>query len=280
MTSNDELEHAAPSEEEMRKLLKPCCTPDQVIGVLKKSYVGNGEQNVRIVKELESYDDKNYWVDINGTHYLVKVHNGVESNDLKELLKESSHEKSVIHLQNTMMEHLSSAGISTSRPQNTLASEPSTPTPACFYPLPVVSREHSPCEVVVRLLRWVPGRTMASLKMLPLESIADAGCFLGRLRDKLDLLEADKLVAAKRYHQWDGKNTRDLAEFVDCIKDERKRNMVTSILDAFQTELIDSGVADTFPQALIHGDYNDANILMDENSRVSGVIDFGDSVHR
>jgi len=29
-----------------------------------------------------------------------------------------------------------------------------------------------------------------------------------------------------------------------------------------------------------HGDFNDANILVDEDFHVSGVIDFGDSVER
>lgn len=48
------------SDEEMRKLLKPKPTADQVAEALRKSYAQTG-QEVKIVKELESYDDHNYW---------------------------------------------------------------------------------------------------------------------------------------------------------------------------------------------------------------------------
>jgi Ser/Thr protein kinase RdoA (MazF antagonist) len=267
-----------PSDEEMRKLLKPNPSEDQVVAALKESYAESG-QEVKIVKELESYDDKNFWVEINGTPFLAKVHNGVESKDFLKLWKEeSAFNKSVIHLQNAIMEHLNNHGISSSKPQKPIVGD--SPTPASVHSLPVVSAEHSPCELVVRLLAWVPGRTMESFKTLPLETLADAGRFLGKLSHTLSSLESDEFVAAKRYHQWDGKNTQDLKNFVDCIKDPRRRSMVESVVQAFTTDLIDSKVAEQFPKSLIHGDFNDANILLDDDCLVSGVIDFGDSVER
>ena len=274
MASNNNEE---PSDEEMRKLLKPNPSADQVVQVLLKSYV-EPEQQVKIVKELESYDDKNYWVEIDGTPYLVKVHNGVESKDLKKLVDDGSHQKSVIHMQNAIMDHLSNNGVSTSKPQAPL--EGGLPTAATFHSLPVVSEAHSPYNLVVRLLAWVPGRTLESCKILPLETLADAGRFLGRLSHTLDSLDTKDMDAARRYHQWDGKNTADLKNFVDCIKDVRRKEMVESVLEAFQKELIDSKAAESFPKSLIHGDFNDANILVNKDFLVSGVIDFGDSVER
>ena len=56
--------------------------------------------------------------------------------------------------------------------------------------------------------------------------------------------------------------------------------MVESVLHAFQEDIIDSKVSEEFPKSFIHGDFNDANILLDGDFRVSGVIDFGDSVER
>lgn len=56
--------------------------------------------------------------------------------------------------------------------------------------------------------------------------------------------------------------------------------MVESVLKAFDQELIQSGVADSFRIGINHGDYNDANILMNSSFEVTGVIDFGDSVER
>ena len=135
---------------------------------------------------------------------------------------------------------------------------------------------------------------MSSVKLLPIESLADAGRFLGRIDKALDNLVPDDdktclrdeslLVAARRYHQWDGKNTLGLRNFVHYIKDERRRKLVESILDAFQKEIIDSKVGESFRKGVNHADYNDANILTlmssDGNLHVSGVIDFGDSVER
>ena len=56
--------------------------------------------------------------------------------------------------------------------------------------------------------------------------------------------------------------------------------MVESVIGSFREELIDSGDAEELPVGLIHADFNDANILLDEQCRVSGVIDFGDTVER
>eukprot|EP00980_Cylindrotheca_fusiformis_P017910 scaffold5682_cov140-Cylindrotheca_fusiformis.AAC.21 len=61
-----------PSDEEMRKLLLPKPSNEQLIAALTKSFAKAG-QDVKIVKELESYDDKNFWVSIDGTNYLAKL---------------------------------------------------------------------------------------------------------------------------------------------------------------------------------------------------------------
>ena len=122
---------------------------------------------------------------------------------------------------------------------------------------------------------------MSSFEMLPLEALANAGRFLGGVSKSLDLLTTgEELKAAKRFHQWDGKNTLEIRPFLKYIDDHRRRSMVESILESFKSELIDTKVAQQFPKALIHGDFNDANVLLNEQFCVSGVIDFGDSVER
>lgn len=60
-----------PSDEEMRKRLRPDPSDEQLIQAVTKGFAKPG-QKVTIVKKLESYDDKNFWVDIDGTHYLAK----------------------------------------------------------------------------------------------------------------------------------------------------------------------------------------------------------------
>ena len=287
------IESNSNSEEEiLRKKLKPNPTVEQVLDVVRTHFCdGKEDVDIKLKKELESYDDRNLWITVDGVDYVAKVHNGVESRDLIQYLKddhatgdnaEEDYRKSAIHLQNSIMTHLNDCGIITNKPQKPKPTEKGNTLPVAVVSLPVHSSEDSPTPLVVRLLGWVGGRPMSSFQMLPIEGLADAGRFLGGLSVALSSLpNADRLDAAKRYHQWDGKNTADLRNFVKYVNDDRKRSIVESIIDAFQTDILDNKVGETsFEKSLIHGDFNDANFLLDDDFRVSGVIDFGDSVER
>jgi hypothetical protein len=137
------------------------------------------------------------------------------------------------------------------------------------------------------------------MKMLPLECLADAGRQLGRIDKALDRLypvvryptatkqdssadsfDGSLLEAARRFHQWDGKNTAELSKFTHCIVDAKRRLLVESVIDTFCSTLLESGVSKQFRKGVNHGDYNDANVLLDDDFHVTGVIDFGDSVER
>jgi Ser/Thr protein kinase RdoA (MazF antagonist) len=139
---------------------------------------------------------------------------------------------------------------------------------------------------------------MADMKLLPLECLADAGRLLGKIDKSLDLLTPHKLrqdqqqqhdelnldesllTAARRFHQWDGKNTAELRSFTHCVTDDKRRRLVESVIDAFSSTLLETGVAKEFRKGINHGDFNDANVLLDGDFQVTGVIDFGDSVER
>ena len=277
------------SDEQMRKLLKPKVPEERIIQIIKSHFALDG-QSVIIIKEMDSYDDQNFYVQIGDKHYLFKVHNGVESNDLSNALQKANGDyykkgsmTSCIHLQNAIIDTLTRHNITTTasvRPHGS-----STP-PLTVYPLPVVSEKHSPCNLVCRLLTWVPGQPMASVKLLPLETLADAGRFLGRMHQALDTIpaqdsgvnDASLLIPARRYHQWDGKNTVDLRSYLSYITNEKRRGLVASVLDAFQTQILDASV--NFRKGINHADFNDANIILGDDLLVMGVIDFGDSVER
>ena len=291
------------SEEELRKLLKPSPSEDDAVEVLKKSYA-SGNQTVKIVKQLESYDDVNYLVHIDDCPYLFKIHNGVESTDFTKVLEEAGGDyyapgkmNSVIHFQNALMELLSDHNIPTPVPQHPKTSKNGDKIPPLkVHSLPVVSREHSPCQLVVRLLSWIPGRPMSSIRFLPLEALANAGRCLGKVDKTLDLLtdnafsskrdgtlakyDSSLLKPARRFHQWDGKNTVELRSFTHCIANEKRRHMVESIIDTFEKDILKSGVASEFRIGVNHADFNDANILVDQDLHIVGVIDFGDSLER
>lgn len=217
-------------EEILRKRLKPTPTVEEVIDVIRKYYYfndhdGDRRVDIQVVKELDSYDDYNLWVTVDGENFLVKVHNGVESRDMLQHLESNNNDdndddekedyrKSAIYLQHAIMVHLNDSGITTNKPRivkrapAALANNSSNfkmPSPVAFVSssLPVVSSEESPTLLVVRLLSWVDGKPMSSSPILPIELLADAGRFLGRLGKALSSLpDRDHLIASQRYHQW------------------------------------------------------------------------------
>lgn len=70
-----------------------------------------------------------------------------------------------------------------------------------------------------------------------------------------------------------------LEEFVYVVN-EAHRGMVEEIIKQFQQEVLDR--MDEFPKQIIHGDFNEQNILVSKNAssgdfKVIGFIDFGDS---
>lgn len=66
------------TDEERRKLLKPKVTPEEALSVLYEFYTSEGQQP-EVARELDSYDDVNFLVKIDGEKALLKIHNGVES---------------------------------------------------------------------------------------------------------------------------------------------------------------------------------------------------------
>ena len=66
------------TDEDRRKLLKPKVSPEEVLSILNEFYISDG-QNAQVTRELDSYDDANFLVKIDGEKALLKIHNGVES---------------------------------------------------------------------------------------------------------------------------------------------------------------------------------------------------------
>lgn len=278
-----------PSDEELRKQLKPNPTHEQILSALKRSFFPE-RCDLIIKKELDSYDDRNYVIEYNTFGekylYLLKVHNGVESQDFIDAMKGSDFfncsPNSIIHLQHAMLQHLNAKDIPVhiSEVLYEWDWDISKPPPFFIESLPVVSPDFSPRELALRVYRWLPGQPMSSVPMLPIETLADAGCLLGRMDQELDAFDGKKYGAAKRFHQWDTKHTTCLRKFTKYIANPNRRQLVESIIDTFQSQIIDSGLASTFRIGINHGDFNDANILIGNDYKVSGVIDFGDSVER
>ena len=297
------------SDEERRKLFKPSVTSEEAVTIMKNLYCHNEDEKIEILAELESYDDVNFKVTLNGTPFLLKIHNGVESDDFLKVYEQAGNKYktkgymgSVIHLQTAMMDLLSTNKVPTSAPIPTKEK-----MPVGLQDLSVVSPAHSPQKLVVRLLTWVNGKLMSSVPVMPTETLADCGRLLGRVHSVFNMLDESNLQsiniltgaskgmtrrasklhimsetkeemvthdkirqaqlwkipesgldlsllkAARRYHQWDGKNTLNLRPFTKFIQDDKRRGLILSISNAFEQEIINSGDAANFRVGVNHG---------------------------
>ena len=284
-----ERKMSSQSDEELRKCLKPNPTNDQVVTAIKNTYKTS---NVSILTELESYDDRNYLVLVDDEKFLAKIYNGVESSKYiasssgsisDENDEDGSRRLSSIHLYSILFEHLNQPkyGVRTSSPHPIpgLINKPYV----SVHDFPVTSKRYRSKLLVLQLLTWVDGKSMSYCPLLPIETLADAGRYLGKVCQALDDLTNTNTLAKKaadRYHAWDGKNTMDLAKFTYCITNDRRGSLVKEVLSSFQKDLLDSGDVPLFRTGILQGDFNDANIIVDDEKKVSGVIDFGDTTLR
>ncbi len=75
---------------------------------------------------------------------------------------------------------------------------------------------------------------------------------------------------------WDLKNFPRVRCYLDAVADPSRKALVTGLLDRFEHVVVPR--LGELPKAVIHGDINNDNVLV-EGGRVVGLIDFGDCVH-
>lgn len=289
MSSGTNIEESS-EDEVLRKCLKPNPTDAQLISAIRSTY---NTTNVSILKSLESYDDRNWLIQLGSKKCLAKVYNGVESLSFIKVSAEmensteadSNMALSSIHLYNDIFHHLNKPkyGVKTSLPIPIPEASKTGPLDVSIHSLPVVSETHSPSKLALVLLDWVEGTTMSSVKTLSIETLLQAGQYLGKICLALDDLALENIQAqhtADRFHAWDGKNTsKTLSTFSSCISDDKRRGLVESVLKSFNEEIGEGCEKAAFRMGILQADFNDANILLDDSGKISGVIDFGDSTY-
>jgi 4-aminobutyrate aminotransferase-like enzyme len=129
-----------------------------------------------------------------------------------------------------------------------------------------------------RLLKYVPGKSLADVRLHPESLLEDIGVFLGEM-DKA--LEGFDHPAAHRYWHWDLRNAGDLGRLTKHIAEPLSRRLVEYFLLRFESEVLP--LLPDLRTSLIHGDANDHNLLLKDSDQgtleVAGIIDFGDMVH-
>ncbi|MBO3698400.1 aminotransferase class III-fold pyridoxal phosphate-dependent enzyme [Roseivirga sp. E12] len=126
---------------------------------------------------------------------------------------------------------------------------------------------------MLRLLSFVEGAFLAEAEHTP-ELFLSLGSFMGEIDVKLRDFKNPSIES--RRLEWDLQNITLLKPLSKHIQDISRRKLVKHFFN--QWDLHVYPILPQLRQSIIHNDANDWNILI-KDGQVTGVIDFGDSVH-
>jgi 4-aminobutyrate aminotransferase-like enzyme/Ser/Thr protein kinase RdoA (MazF antagonist) len=125
----------------------------------------------------------------------------------------------------------------------------------------------------VRLFTFLPGRVTANtaLTTQAIRSFGQTTARLGRALRGFFHPAADYEIL------WDLTRVPGLRPLLNHVADAARRAQVERVLDRFETRV--EAVLPTLRAQVIHGDMSLDNVLLDDDLRVSGIVDFGDMTH-
>ncbi|CAB3366435.1 Hypothetical predicted protein [Cloeon dipterum] len=128
---------------------------------------------------------------------------------------------------------------------------------------------------IVRLLQFEPGKILYDIK-IDSELCIQTGGFLAEINTALE----DFQNAAYENHStiWALDSAPKLVDFLFAVTEEDKKKLVADVIAAFNDRVMP--LIETLPKGMIHGDFNEHNILVRKHSEKwvsDGLLDFGDS---
>jgi len=229
-------------------LTRPSLDVDRAGEILRSGWGIVGE-----LTALPSERDRNWRIAVDGVDaYVLKVAN-------------ASDDAGVLEFQHDALDRLVGAGVPCPEPVRTRAGQRL-----------LTVDDGRPAPLLVRLLRWVPGRPLATLpaKDRSPALLRDLGRHMGRTAVAFSGWDHP---AAHRPFQWNALSGLDvIAAHASAVTDPER----AAILAAWRRRL--EPTADALVacrQGVIHNDANDHNVLVaDDGSRVTGLLDLGDAV--
>jgi 4-aminobutyrate aminotransferase-like enzyme/Ser/Thr protein kinase RdoA (MazF antagonist) len=126
----------------------------------------------------------------------------------------------------------------------------------------------------VRLLTWLPGEPLGSIREHPPALLEGLGAAVAELDGALEGFDHP---AVHRDFYWDlARGLALVGELAPSIQDEPLRTLVIRLIQ--QIDFRDGPRIESLPRAIVHNDPNDYNVLV-ADSRVIGILDFGDIVY-
>lgn len=244
--------------------IRPPVTEETAVALLEQLY----GMRAASVRELNSYDDRNYHVVCDGTPanphainvertgYVLKVINSLDSR-----------KTDVIEAQTELMIFLNQRNVCCSLPVKNVS--------GAYFSLETLKSENSMEKYAVRLLVYRPGDLLLQVKITD-ELLRKIGSFTARIDEILTGFNHPAYDDHKSL--WMLTSMPRLQQFTYAIKSSLDKQLVHDVIVSFQKEVLP--VVDQLEQTVIHGDLNENNIIVSPNGKdIAAVIDFGDS-HR
>ncbi|XP_054166602.1 hydroxylysine kinase-like [Oppia nitens] len=221
--------------------------------------------DIQHMKELNGYDDRNYHlITTDSKEFILKITNKLESS-----------QEGLLDSLNSLILHLYNNGFKVTVPQiNTNGKYLS------FEDIPQEGQQENAIEKPygVRLLEYIPGELLRGIPFTP-EILEECGQVLAKMTITLQSYDSD--VLQKRTTEWSLLRALDVRQYIDDVESEENRCIVRQSLDEFERTVMSR--LHEFKHCIIHGDFNEMNIIVDKNLKmgndyhVKGIIDFGDS---
>ena len=192
---------------------------------------------------LNSERDQNFLCATDKKKYVLKISNPDE-------------DRAVLEMQNTCMQYIKDH-------------DPSLQVPLAFKEVKTI--EYEGTSFFIRLVDYLPGQFLMNVDHHN-DLLYELGSFLGRLRTAMNGFDHP---AGHRDFTWDVAN-------VDFIKEHKhflnsKKGIVDNFINQYEQNVLP--IVSKLRKVLIHNDGNDHNVLVNENGKINGIIDFGDMIY-
>ncbi len=230
--------------------------PDQLIQEICKYWY---EEPVTLSR-LYGDTDQNIKIGFSGGRYCV----------LKISASGAAATSSAIHLQIAALNHIKGRSVEISCP---------APLPASKGQFVQKVFDQQGGAHYAWMLSWLPGRVLDEVENYDDNLLHSIGRSMALIDEALlDFDHAD----AKRLVSWDLANILDLRRWLDHVQGQENRQLAEAAFDMLEHDLMPD--LQGRPLSIIHNDGgNQHNMLLpsdvSDNSRITGVIDFGDTVY-
>lgn len=237
--------------------VKPSLSFEQGVELVQRLY---GLTDVVCLREFVSYDNQNLLIEARwpedapgspAEKFVLKLTNSADSKEV------------MMHQQlNDIMIVLKESCIPCCCPIQNLEGKDLTLEELSFKNKNKDTGEMVTGHFLTRLMSYIPGQPIQRAPVLTAKMCYEAGQLLGRLSSAFENYKGDKTLFRKRNGEyiWSLANLPRIRSHLNVVTEDAKRKVVEEIMDAFDENVLK--IEDKLKRGMIHGDFNDFNILV------------------